>query len=416
MDILTLHRNGISQRQIAKKLGISRPTVKKYLMNPDLISRQGQRMKRETELAPFLENISAWLNEDMEYSAVWIFQQLQKIGHKGGYKSVQRFCKQVKLEKGRLAYIRFETEIGRQAQVDFGEFQVQMPDGSVRKFYLFTMVLGYSRKLYGEFVERANIQNFLDAHIRAFVYFGGVPKEILYDRMKNVYLGKFSGKRKFNQNFLDLAIHYHFKPLLAPAYAPWVKGKVERPYHFVRENFWRGYVFQSLSRLQIDFLHWLKEKDQRVHGTTHEVVEDRFQREQPHLSGLPEKGYDTSWRIWRKVRKDCTVVFERSYYVLPHHLVGQTVLLRVKDGHIRIYAGDRLIICYRQAAYPGQLVQDPKFYADLKKDRELNRRKYAHGKKGKGKATYGPYLDTYELLVEHRPLSAYNGFSGEIGP
>ena len=128
-----------------------------------------------------------------------------------------------------MAYLRFETEPGFQAQVDFGEFLVVNADGSVDKYYLFPMILGYSRKIYAELIRKCDLPTFLDCHIRAFEYFGGVPQEILYDRMKNVYIGKIAGKHKFNTNMTGFALHYGFTPKVAPAYAAWVKGKIERP-------------------------------------------------------------------------------------------------------------------------------------------------------------------------------------------
>jgi transposase len=81
---------------------------------------------------------------------------------------------------------------GYQAQVDFGEFQISKPDGSVEKLFLFSMILGYSRKMYAELIERYDLPTFLDCHIRTFEYLGGVPEQILYDRMRNVYIGKIA--------------------------------------------------------------------------------------------------------------------------------------------------------------------------------------------------------------------------------
>ena len=95
--------------------------------------------------------------------------------------------------------------------------------------YLFAMILGYSRRMYAEFVERCDLPTFLDCHLRAFEHFGGVPLEILYDRMKNVFIRKLAGKNQFNDTLTGFALHYGFKPQVAPPYAAWVKGKVERP-------------------------------------------------------------------------------------------------------------------------------------------------------------------------------------------
>ena len=134
------------------------------------------------------------------------------------------------------------------------------------------MILGYSREIYAELIEHCDLPMFLDCHIRAFDYFGGVPNQILYDRMKNVYIGRLAGRHKFNDTLVGFALHYGFTPQVAQAYAACVKGKVERPYSFIREGFWRGYGYFHLDTANRDLMTWLTKKEQRVYGTTHEMV------------------------------------------------------------------------------------------------------------------------------------------------
>jgi hypothetical protein len=310
--------------------------------------------------------------------------------------------------------MRFETEPGFQAQVDFGAFQVENADGSIRTLYLFTMILGYSRKIYGELIDRCDLPTFLDCHIHAFDYFGGVADEILYDRMKNVYIGKVAGKKKFNSTLLGFALHYGFKPEVAPAYASWVKGKVERPYNFIREGFWRGYGFIYRSTANRDLIRWLEKKDERVHGTTHEVVSLRFEREWPHLNLLPPKAFDTSYRVYRNVFKDCTVRFECNSYVVAHTLVGKKLLLRVKSKDMRIFDDDFLVVSYKIPEGKGHLVQDEKFYEALRKDKKMNARKYGNGKRSKGRAksTISPLKPRYDMDVEVRSTHIYDRVAG----
>lgn len=410
MDILILKRKGFSQRKIANKLGISRNTVKKYFDNPDIMENNPKK-PRKSLLDKYIGNIKAWLEEDNEYTATWIYDHLVQMGFCGSYEIVKRKVQDLKSERQKIAYMRFETEPGYQAQVDFGEFQVAEADGSVKKLYLFSMILGYSRRMYGELVERCDLPTFLDCHIRAFTYFGGAPAEILYDRMKNVYIGKIAGKKKFNDSLIGFALHYSFKPEVAPSYAAWVKGKVERPYSFIREGFWRGYGFVNALSANRDLLDWLKKKDERVHGTTHEVVMQRFRREEPHLTGLPSQVFDTSYRIYRKVQKDCIVRFEGNSYVLPHTLVGKEVLLRVKGSSMRIFRDNELIVTYEVAKGKGNLIQDKRFYEALRKDRKMNARKYSNkerSKKGRAKNTISPLKPLYAMDVEVRPVAFYD--------
>lgn len=296
-----LDRKGMSPRKIAKKLGMSRNTVKKYLEHPEFPESLGRKRKRKSLLDPYGENIETWLKEDPDYTATWIYDRLTTMGFPGSYEIVKRKVGEIKAERQKIACMRFGTEPGYQGQVDFGEFQVDRADGSIKKLTLFSMILGYSRKIYGELIEQCDLPTFLDCHIRAFEYFGGVPEEILYDRMRNVFIGKIAGRNKFNDTLMGFALHYGFKPEVAPAYAAWVKGKVERPYSFIREGFWRGYGFVCLETGNRDLQKWLDKKEKRVHGTTHEVVLLRFAREKPHLKSLPRQAFDTSYRVYRKV-------------------------------------------------------------------------------------------------------------------
>lgn len=409
LKIHTLANKDYSERQVARKTGISRTTIRKYLQNPERVTEKSQRKPRSSKLDPFGPHIESWLEEDPLYSATWIYDRLQPMGFTGSYEIVKRYVHALKEKKQKVAYLRFETEPGYQAQVDFGEFQVEEADGSLHKYYLFAMILGYSRKLYAELIETCDLVTFLDCHLRAFEVFGGVPQEILYDRMKNVFIGKLAGKNQFNPTLLSFALHYGFTPAVAPAYAAWVKGKVERPFRFIREGFWRGYGFTYLESANLALHAWLAQKDQRVHGTTHEVVASRFLREKPCLLSLPPRPFDTSYRVYRKVYKDCTVRFEGNSFVVPHLYVGHKLVLRVKENVMRIFADDVQITIYTIPEGRGHLVQHKRFYQALRQDHEMNKRKYHHSARGKARAkrTIWPRKPRYELEVEVRPIQAY---------
>jgi hypothetical protein len=243
-----------------------------------------------------------------------------------------------------------------------------------------------------------------------------VATQILYDRMKNVYIGKLAGKAKFNDSLVGFALHYCFEPTVAPAYAAWVKGKIERPFSFIREGFWRGYSFFDIDTANRDLGLWLTQKDQRVHGTTHEVVANRFEREKLHLLQLPQKDFDTSYRVYRKVAKDCAVRFEANSFVVPHTLVGNQLILRVKEKTMRIFDDNTLVVRYTIPETKGNLIQDKRFYQALRTDQQMNGRKYHNHRRGKGRAkcTISPQKQLYDMDVWIRPVSDYDQYVCEV--
>lgn len=418
MDIYTLHRNGIRKNSIAKKLGINWRTVNKYIEN-GFQHKEYDTKNRRSLLDEYMPAIENWLEED-NYTGTWIYDRIKILGYKGGYDQVRRKVRKIKAQHTMKAYVRFETEPGRQAQVDFGEFkisdEINKKDMSV---YLFAMVMGYSRKPYYEFIEKRHMSNFLECHIHAFEYFGGIPAEILYDRMKNVLIREFAGKLEWNKEFYSFCLHYRFKPIVAPPYAAWVKGKVERPFDYVRENFWRGYNFREIETANRDILEWSSRVGNRIHGSTHERIETRFDREQELLGKLPEYSFDTSEKAFRKVHKDCTVSYKGNIYVLPHKSVGKHVLLKIKNGVLSAYLDEELLVTYSIPAGKGHFVEDKRFYQALREDKEQIRRKYHHipinkGKgKGKAKRTLGiTGAVSGTITVERRPIEDYMRIAG----
>jgi transposase len=415
VDINFLHRQGLSYREIGRKIGRDRRTVKRYADNPELIGQVRAKVQRPSILDQFRPMVEGWLKEDSGYRASWILDQLRKLGYTGGYTIVKDLVQEIKEDASRIAYIRFETEPGRQAQVDFGDFKVVEADGSEKTLYMFSMVLGFSRAHYCEFLDRCDMTSFLDAHQRGFAYFGGVPAEIIYDRMRNVFIRKVVGRTEFTQGLMALADHYGFEPKVAPAYSPWVKGKVERPMDFIREGFWRGYQFRDIETANRDLVAFCEEKSHRIHGTTGEKVIDRFTSEKAFLLPLPPSMCDVSMRLYRKVHKDCTISVDGSRYQVPHKLVGKRIVVRLKDGILRIFDGDCLLATHTQSPTKGKLVELPGLKDAILADREMNARKYARPPKGKAKATRSPILGRYRVDVQRRPLSIYARIGGSVG-
>ena len=113
MDIITLHRRGLKQRAIARNLGISRNTVKKYIENPALAFEPPHPPNRKSQLDPYRDNIKAWIEEDSDYTATWIYDRLSNMGFTGSYEIVKRRVRSIKEYKWRR---KSETCSGRKVR------------------------------------------------------------------------------------------------------------------------------------------------------------------------------------------------------------------------------------------------------------------------------------------------------------
>ena len=152
VDILVLKKQGYSPAEIARRINCDPRTVRRYLDNPELLGKPITRKRRGSKLDAYRDILEVLLKEDPEYKSATIHRRLQQAGYTGGYTLVKDAVQSIKEERQRIAYIRFETEPGLQAQVDFGDFQAVSSDGTCKTYYLFSMILGHSRMLYADVI------------------------------------------------------------------------------------------------------------------------------------------------------------------------------------------------------------------------------------------------------------------------
>ena len=187
MDIKELHRQGLSQRQIAKRTGLSRNTIARIL--DQKTSQPFQTPARKSKLDPFKPFLrQRW--EAYGLSAHRLLEDIQVQGYDGSVNLVQRYLKSLKQQQ-RLdarATVRFETAPGEQAQADWAYTK----DIEGRKAYVFVLVLSFSRMTYVELTHSMTLPDLLRCHQNAFAFLGGVPSRILYDNMAQVQAPSFA--------------------------------------------------------------------------------------------------------------------------------------------------------------------------------------------------------------------------------
>jgi len=237
------------------------------------------------------------------------------------------------------ATVRFETEPGEQAQVDWGHFGSIDYHGRRRRLYAFVMTLGWSRAMYLEFTVSTDAAWFLRCHLHAFHYLGGVPRQLLHDNLKTAVLERDGeGRVHWNPRYLDFAHYYGFAPRACWPRRAQTKGKVESGIKYVRGNFWPGLHFADLEDLNGQALGWLNNiANRRVHGTTNEVPFARLPQE--GLAPLTGKAdYDTSLHGYRRSSSDCLVSYEGNFYSVPAAYARQTLLVKETER-------EELLIC-----------------------------------------------------------------------
>lgn len=323
MMILELHRQGVSVTAIARRTGRDPKTVRKYIERGIEAPVYGPRsVGRPSKLAAYLDFLRERMTAFPDLSAARLTREIRELGYVGAYTAVKRYLAAIRPENGPKPYeVRFETPPGVQAQVDFARFVVDFADdpGTSRIIWLFSLVLGHSRFIFARYVLHQDLQTLLRCHIQAFAALGGVPIEILYDRMKTAVTGEDdAGHIVYNRSLLALARHYRFQPRACRPYRAKTKGKVERPFSYIRQDFFLGRSFRNLGDLNAQLIGWLDTvANARIHGTTQRVVAEAFAAEQPELQALPEHRFDAVLKLERRVSHDGFVAIGGNYYSVP---------------------------------------------------------------------------------------------------
>lgn len=346
--ILDLHRQGLKISMIARQLGIDRKTVRKYLARDVGIPAYGPRQPRKRLIDGHVDYLKQRLDAYPGLTAQRLMREIGERGYKGGYSTVRDVVRELRPPgSGRGFAVRFETPPGHQAQVDFAQFQVRFTDqpDKVQIVWLFSMVLGFSRLIWARFAYRQTLQTVLACHRAAFEAIGGVPREILYDRMKTAVIGEDEeGRVVYNRALCDLAGHYGFLPKACRPYRPETKGKVERPFRYIREDFFLGTVFRDIDDLNAQLARWLVDvANARVHATTGRVVHEAFAEERPTLQSLPLIPFGSVLKLERRISHEGMVSVAGNYYSVPDATRRRMVEVHSLADEIQIFEGDLLI-------------------------------------------------------------------------
>jgi transposase len=345
-EVVQRHQAGASLRSIARELGISRGAVVRALARVQA-QRDGRdtpwpgprRPPRHSIIDPFEPILKELLTRYPNLTVERALQELRQRGFQGGYTVVGQRVRLLRPRPAPAPVPRFETGPGQQAQMDYGVYDIDFTREGRRRVYLFSYLLGYSRRQYLRWVESMDLLTTLREHVQAFQHLGGVARVCLYDNFKAVVLWRDADGPFYNPKFLAFATHYGFKPQACRVRRPQTKGKVERQFCHVETSLLNGRTFDTLEHLNEVTAWWLANvADVRVLREFKEAPLQRHERERPELLPLPACDFDTALVVYRHVNVEGFVAYRLNCYSVPWSYIGQVLPLRVTDSEVIIYS------------------------------------------------------------------------------
>ena len=248
---------------------------------------------------------------------------------------VQHWRRELKAQK--QATVRFETPPGRQLQIDFGDTRVWIGGERVR-VHVFVATLGYSRRLHVRPSLRERQTDWFEGLEGAFLRFGGVPAEVLFDNPRALveHHDAMTREVRFNARLHAFARYWGFAPKACAPYRARTKGKDERGVGYVKRNAIAGRRFESWAAFKAHLDRWTREvADQRIHGTTGVAPAVRFAEETGALRPLAGRAAFGQLRdLVRKVQSDCAIDLDTNSYSVPWRLIGESVQVVVLGGRV----------------------------------------------------------------------------------
>ena len=373
-------RDKMPIREISRRTGLSRNTVKKYLRE-GVVEPKFKTPSRSSKLDPYAERLSAWLLAQTRQprkdrlTIKQMHEDLAKLGFDGSYERVAAFARAWRADRqraeqtaGRGTYVPLVFQPGEAFQFDWSEEWANI-GGERVKLQVAHIKLSHSRAFLVRAYPLQTHEMLFDAHWHAFRVFGGIPGRGIYDNMKTAVDRVGKGKqRDINARFKAMASHYVYTPEFCNRAAGWEKGQVEKNVQDARSRLWQVTpVFADLAELNqwledrcIDF--WAKTPHNALHGS----IADVWEAEKPFLMALPP-AFDGFIEHSKRVSPTCLITFERTRYSVPASFANSRVSLHVYPERLAVVAEGQMIcehvrIIDRSHRKPGRVIYDWRHY------------------------------------------------------
>jgi len=362
---------GLSIHEISRRTGFHRDTIRKIL---ELRAPPGYRRNespRRPVLGPFTPIIDTILNNDTDkprkqrHTAKRIFDRLrEEYGYPGGYTQIKEYVRGARL-RFKEAYVPLAHEPG-EAQVDWGEAWV-IDRASRRKVQMFVLTLPFSGARFVAAFPKATLEFFLEGHRRAFEFFYGVPRLLVYDNLKSAVTQVGRGrKRRLNKTFARFVDYHLITPRFCNVAKANEKGHVENGVGWAQRN-----LMTPLPRLS-DWERFNQELARgcrkilghRIRGKKKPIGE-RLKKDQaaflPVPPFVPDQGRPQTWAV----SSLCLVRFDTNDYSVPCEYAYHNVIVRADVSKVRIFHEDRCIAVHTRCHDREKAVYEPWHYLTL---------------------------------------------------
>ena len=350
---------------IATQLGLHHNTVRRVL------ARLGVQATRNSSRVSILTNFLPLIHETLQaypdITASRIFEMARSRGYKGSEDHFRAAVARYRPRPTAEPFSRLRMLPGEQAQVDWGHFGSLTFGKAQRSLMAFVMVLSFSRKIFLRFYLGASMPMFLRGHVEAFAYFGGVPRELLYDNLKSAVLERHGSVFRFHPTLLELAGHYHFLPRPCRPRRGNEKGRVERAIRYVRDNFFAARTVATISQLNDEATEWCNTRasERPCPDEVGQTVGQVFLAERERLLPLPDNPFETIERLEVAIGKTPYARFDLNDYSVPSNLTRRTLLVLADLETVRLVEGTETCATHARSWSRGQRIEAPEHFREL---------------------------------------------------
>jgi transposase len=366
-----IRNQDVSLRQLERETGIHRKTLRKIRDNSQPPGYQRANPIEKTKIGPYLKRIKAIIESDKQmpkkqrHTAKKILEILQSDGFEGGYTIVKDAVREIK-KTSKEVFMPLSQRPG-EAQVDFGHALANF-NGTLKKVSFFVMSMVHSDAMFVMSFPRECTEAFLEAHVRAFYFFGCVPKRISYDNTRIAITKILTGhKRKHTAEFKRLISHYLFEPHFCNVRRPNEKGIVEGSVKYSRLNFMvpvpQVKDYDGLNKLLRDCCQ--SDLDRILRGKRSLSKKQLLAEDRVAGIALPDDKFDYRKSTSTFASSESLARYDTNDYSVPVSSAHHSVTIKASTRYIEIYQIDKLIAKHRRCWDREQQIFDPMHYLEL---------------------------------------------------